>query len=803
MPTKTQSIVGGELYPARVLRDTPVAYYRLGDVEGYAQAVVSDAPAGYWRLGESEGYAQAVLSDGPVGYWRLGANANDSSGAGRNGTAAGGVTFGQAGPLADGSTAALFNGSSGVVSTAGNAAFSANAMSVACWFNAQTLPGGRTELVEIAIGGVRVLELQHVGNVLNPVCYYADATNSDLAVGLKYTGLVTGTWYHVAATHDGTTTRLYLNGAQVGTFAKAANLKAVTSPAVFMGALEGPSQFANDLIEEVAVYGYALTAAQVANHYALRTSTIATVTAVTLADSSGNGNTLTAGQGVATSQAGALQDANTAVAVDGTASMATASGRTIGNFGTANFAVEAWVNQDPPPYLTDSANPQRIVMGRVGGTGGNGWRLWYHPNSILMELFKTSTGLWYTLAWSHSIPVVYQTWKHVVVTVDRTANTATCYVNGVNLGAQTWNAAVVGVAIDANTGTVLTIGNSTFAPASKFQGKIDEVALYTYALSAAQVANHYALRTSTIATTAAATVADASGNARTGTIVGGVTLQQTGALADGNQAARFDAVGTTAINTFNDFATIVPNTAWSLECWVNTTYLGGDQALITRNNVRPSVNISGAGGGDPYVNTFDGTTNVVVPAVGVNVCDGQWHHVVATYDGTNVRIYSDGVLKGGPTAAGNYQPQASAPWRIGARTDLSFPLNGAVDEVALYAYALTDEQIAAHYFNRLTVPSGLRASGAAPFAFKRAIVGAGGVGVSGTATWRRGRVRLGSGGLRIGGVSPTAHAKAFHPVYAARVVDVVDESRTVVVPAESRIVVVPFESRVDAVPAEV
>lgn len=62
-------------------------------------------------------FAAEVRADGPIGYWRLGENLGsgavaDSSGNGNNGSARGGVTFGQPG-FHGGDTAALLDGATG------------------------------------------------------------------------------------------------------------------------------------------------------------------------------------------------------------------------------------------------------------------------------------------------------------------------------------------------------------------------------------------------------------------------------------------------------------------------------------------------------------------------------------------------------------------------------------------------------------------------------------------------------------------------------------------------------------------
>jgi hypothetical protein len=450
----------------------------------YKTVVVNDRPQAYWRLGDREGYAQAVLSDGPAAYWRL----EEASGTSAADTTAGAhtltlpasdITYRVDGALADGTKGYALSGAQARATLTALAI--GTTATIEFWIRPSSGATAYTQVIGTSGGGAGL----YVNN---------STMKLNLQVGgggagdrFNTTALTAGALYHVLISIAAGAATFYVNGVADGT---AAGWPGISADSLFnVGA--GGAALACTLIDEIAIYGYALSAQQAANHYALRTATIATVATATLADSSGNGAVLAAGQGVIMGQAALQPDAGACIAVDGTANLVTSSGLAAGNFGLADFSLEAWLYQDPPPYVTDSANSQRIVMGRVGGTGGNGWRLWYHPNTVILELFKNATSLWYPLFWTHAVVAAYQTWKHVVVTVDQAGRTASCYVNGVALGAQALDAALLGVPIDAATTTAFTLANSTFAPASKWQGRLDEVALYTRALSAAEIAEHY------------------------------------------------------------------------------------------------------------------------------------------------------------------------------------------------------------------------------------------------------------------------------------------------------------------------
>src|SRR5207253_6803719 len=80
------------------------------------------------------------------------------------------------------------------------------------------------------------------------------------------------------------------------------------------------------------------------------------------------------------------------------------------------------------------------------------------------------------------------TWQHIVVTRVAATKQVRFYVNGVAKGVGTYT-------VNPTTTTnPVAIGRSSAAATRYVQGKLDEVAIYSQALSPAQVATHYALR---------------------------------------------------------------------------------------------------------------------------------------------------------------------------------------------------------------------------------------------------------------------------------------------------------------------
>ncbi len=73
--------------------------------------------------------------------------------------------------------------------------------------------------------------------------------------------------------------------------------------------------------------------------------------------------------------------------------------------------------------------------------------------------------------------------------------------------------------------------------------------------------------------------------------------------------------------------------------------------------------------------------------------DDQWHHVAGTYDGSNVRIWVDGV-EGTPFSYTGSISDSASPFEIGRIATLDvYTVNGTLDDVRIYNVALSESEI--------------------------------------------------------------------------------------------------------------
>ena len=195
--------------------------------------------------------------------------------------------------------------------------------------------------------------------------------------------------------------------------------------------------------------------------------------------------------------------------------------------------------------------------------------------------------------------------------------------------------------------------------------------------------------------------ADASGNTRPGTYVGGVVLNQAGALTgDTNRSVTLDGANDNVVR--NPIAGIT-GTAISTDLWLKTTDTEGSRA--SSRTPRPPVRRTSSSSATRR--TLRGLREGHAGATpGVSLNDGLWHHLAVTWTSTGgaVRVYKDGALafSGTPVRAGTTLTAGGAlvlgqeQDTVGGGFETSQAYLGKLDEVALYPTALGAAQVSAH-----------------------------------------------------------------------------------------------------------
>ena len=244
--------------------------------------------AGKWGLSEADtieyapvtappvtsNYAKAVLADGPVGYWRLGegsgSGAADSAGA-HVGTYLGSPTLGEPSlvPSETGDASVGLQGTQARVGVpdAADLRFTDN-VSLEAWIRPTSLPaaGDFASLVSKP----NSYSLQFNGPRLEFTLIQSGGARQRLQAPAGT--VVAGATYHVVGTYDGTSAKLYLNGALAASFAVTGAVSASTTD-LTIGSWSGPSEFFTGRIDDVAVYPKVLASATVAAHHSTGTDT--------------------------------------------------------------------------------------------------------------------------------------------------------------------------------------------------------------------------------------------------------------------------------------------------------------------------------------------------------------------------------------------------------------------------------------------------------------------------------------------------------------------------------------------------
>jgi hypothetical protein len=297
-------------------------------------------------------------------------------------------------------------------------------------------------------------------------------------------------------------------------------------------------------------------------------------------------------------------------------------------------------------------------------------------------------------------------WMHLASTWDGT--TIRHYLNGALL-AQT--AAFSGT-LHAGSGP-LVIGSNFPYNNTAYQGALDDVRVYDHALSTSEVRTLAGLMRQKVGYWSfeeggGTVIADQSGHGNHGTLVNAKTNTWTAGL--GGSALYFD--GTTGLNStyvaIPDSPSLRIPAEISFSAWVRCDDITLDAPVLAKEGDAKlsywfgtfGKNVEGAGPGNFGV-LLDGDGNQPWTTYDRNqgaVPEGAWVHLASTWDGTTIRHYLNGeaLPETGTFAGPTYSSDAFLA--IGVNSVYNYTaFKGVIDEVQLYNYALSPEEVSALY----------------------------------------------------------------------------------------------------------
>lgn len=196
----------------------------------------------------------------------------------------------------------------------------------------------------------------------------------------------------------------------------------------------------------------------------------------------------------------------------------------------------------------------------------------------------------------------------------------------------------------------------------------------------------------------AGTMVDSSGNSRNGVYTThSPTLGQAGALFSDSDPAALYGSGTGTYGNVAAAAWMNSLSGLSLEFWFKTTASGGTIVGRAESN---GMYRAGVTGGKLFVETRNVTTGTHL-LIGSTTCnDGNWHHGVGAWNGSQQLLYLDGVSDATPfSTSGALTGTSSVNLKVGQR-NLDSPFAGTIDEVAIYNAHIGPTRVAAHYVAR-------------------------------------------------------------------------------------------------------
>ncbi|MBP9728012.1 MAG: LamG domain-containing protein [Candidatus Moranbacteria bacterium] len=708
---------------------------KLDEVRIYDRALSADEVGQLYRL-----TAPTSVDTGLKGYWSFngqditGTTAYDRSGAGNSGTLTSGpvVATGILGQAVD------FDGTDDYVTVVDNTTLDVGDtadMSISGWFYRDTFTTDNTIIAKrngITSGDTGYLI--YIDDATDQLIFEVSDGTDEYSLTSASTFTATG-WNHYAVVWDqdsAANSEIYINGSANGATDSGTigNIGDLSNALTFRLGAEGDSGNPFDgKLDESRFYSRALSAAEIRGFYDASApdkgnssssqpegtgqlnSGLATYfaldenTGTSTTDSSANGGTgtLTNGPTWTTGQIGSAVD------FDGTDDYITvADADVLDVVDSRNFTLSGWFTRGS--YTTDDTIVAKSNGQAASDTGYNV----YIDDTTDKVTFVANDGTDQYKLESASVFNGARSWGHFsIVWDDSGAGQTKLYIDGV-LEAATATGTFASVNSLANAST-FRIGAESDA-GNPFIGEIDEVRMYSRALTGDEISQLYRLTTPTSVDTGLkgywsfngqdmnATIAfDRSGVGNNGTLTLGPT-KVPGKIGQGlsfDNSDDYVSVPDVAILDAGDTDDL------TITGWFYRSATGSVDTLVAKRNgplaIQAGYAVHLAAAGDTIVfEVSDGTDEYELESTTTFTTPG-WHHFAVVWDqdsAANSEIYVNGVADSATDTGtiGNIGDLSNAlTFTIGTTSNGSYPFNGKLDEIRVYKRTLSAAEITALY----------------------------------------------------------------------------------------------------------
>lgn len=673
---------------------------------------------------------QSGLSNGLVGYYKMeegtGTSTADSSGNGVSGTFYEGTTASTSGPTwAAGKYGwgTSYSGTNDVVriteSTPTDVGATTDSYSVGAWFKTSTNFSAQAVIVSKNNNGTSNYPYELFMDNTEIVCF-------DLARGGTAPSTCSpstyndGNWHQAIGVRDATKSKIYLyiDGVLVSSAADGTVAAGTTVNNADISIGNGGNSYNQydftGSIDEVRLYSRALQQNDITQLYQFSPGPVSywnfeEGSGTTANDTSGNGNTgtLTNSPTWTTGKYGKSLQFNSA------SSQSVGAGSPSITDDMPSMTISAWV------YETGNGGSSvGKILTKSSGTSGWTFGTDTGTNLVFFAGYSGAGG-----ACGGGDLCVYRdvltlnAWHHVAVTWSGSnlASSVKMYLDGklltaaADLSADGNGSRVTDASYNTTIGNVSTGGEG-------WTGKIDDVKVYNYERTAQQIVSDMNANHPTVGSPVVSSLESPAGywkmdegDSQTCELgaydlcnsgSAGVDFDATfitGTLPLWTQSGKFNkALSFSGDDLFQgDIFADPPSTSFTLSAWIagganGESIVGIDSALGA--NTGFGFDAGGICGSNHYC--FYVADNVTTYTASNVAAVNGWTHLVGVYDGSTIKLYQNGILQSTTTAT--YTPNGTT-FGFGRNDSSTNKFIGYIDEVKLYNYALTPDQVLLDY----------------------------------------------------------------------------------------------------------